>query len=203
MREKNKELAIAIPLIILFGALAFWGLNADASLFYKSALCHESPPSEYIRNTPKLVSKNNKTAYAMVNRRTYRSAVGVCAFPDGGSPITVSHSVDFYRYSLDTNTLHKIDSYNEEELSRHLTIINNFKIDSFEFRYKTPDKIYGEIISDTILEPRVLFTIDTRNDTVSLIPPEKFDSYKSTQQKYKLREDHYDKKIPPEDKFLR
>lgn len=198
--QKIKGLATATLLTIVFGVLGFGFLKVSINIFSQTRLCHEWPPTEDIRSGPEMVAKNDKMSYAMVFRRTYRSAIGICAFPDGGRPITVSHSIDFYRYNLDTGILYKMDSFNRADFSKYLPLADDFKIDSFEFQYKTPDKVYGEIISDTPLKPRVFFAINTASDEVSLTPP---GQYKSPQPEYELPEEHYTKKVPPRDNFLK
>lgn len=154
--------------MLLFGAMAlvgFAGVYFGIPAFQRSGLCH-GDPVVYLQSSFGVFSEDERKAYLLVNPHYYRPAVGVCAFPDGGSALTLHESLDLYEVDLLEKDAELLDSIDGAWIPNFMIGLGS---DIIMITHATPERMYaivGGQATDTLLSKQVFLEIDLTHGTI-------------------------------------
>ncbi|MGB0757861.1 MAG: hypothetical protein ACPGO5_05450, partial [Patescibacteria group bacterium] len=104
---------------ITFVGLVLIAMVLLTYLFANSKWCHSNPVL-FVQASSGVFDQLEENVYMLVNPHHYRPATGICAFPDGGTPLTLSNQIDLYKFDLEEKSSTRVDFISEDQLSNFI-----------------------------------------------------------------------------------
>ncbi len=99
MREKGVMTRSIVGLILVFG-LIFVIYRPVGRLASRQSFCHNPDPIGKLDTGRTAFSPDGQSVAFIMKSQVLREPAGICTFPDGGVPITVSQTINIYTVSL-------------------------------------------------------------------------------------------------------
>lgn len=167
-----------LALAATLGAVLVWWLVS------RSVLCHHWVPSLVVRGDSGVISDDGRRAYLVIRTEYYRQAMGICAFPDGGSTIYVGGGTDFFAYDFERDTLTPLASF---EYTDRLSV--GIVRDHIRFTHRSPGRLYATVSGQRLSGPAernewervsLRYEVDTSRGSARAVSDEEYERLTAT-----------------------
>lgn len=178
-----------IKFALLLGVVAlaaFAGIYFGIPAFSQSRACHGEVRVR-LQSSFGVLSADESKAYLLMHPRYARPAVGICAFPDGGTPLTLHESLDLYEVDLLEKKAILKDSIDRARIANFMIGLGS---DIIMITHKAPERMYAVVggqAADSFLPQQVFIEVDLAAGTMRRVSGK--DAYdKVTQGAHRIQE---------------